>query len=151
MQLHGRYAGAGASRRIRGRPRFPAAAVLGALAALAALGACATRPEPSRADSSVDWRLVPESTVLGDRRQFFVYGRGLDSARVTAADGVAVERGWLKEDGKVLSLYLTVGPLGTGRADSAYLIDKPGLRKLRVETRDTVVILPLKVLDEAER
>lgn len=118
---------------------------------LAGLAACASRPAPAPGSPPVDWRLVPEATVLGDRRQFFVYGRRLDSARVTAADGVAIEQGWVKEDGKVLSLYLTVGPLGAGRADSAYLVDKPGLRKLRVETRDTVVFLPLKVLGEADR
>jgi hypothetical protein len=70
---------------------------------------------------------------------------------VTAVDGVVIEKGWVKEDGKVLSLYLAVGPLGAGRADSAYLIDKPGLRKLRIETRDTVVFLPLKILGEADR
>lgn len=125
--------------------------VLSTLFALAVLSACAGRPEPAPASSPVDWRLVPEATVLGDRRQFFVYGRRLDSARVTAVDGVAIEKGWVKEDGKVLSLYLTVGPLGAGRADNAYLIDKPGLRKLRVETRDTVVVLPLKILGEADR
>ena len=113
-----------------------------------ALSACSSRPSPSQASPPREWRLIPESTVLGERRQFFVYGDRLDSARVTSAPGVAIEPGPVKPDGKVLSLYLTVGPLGESREDSVLLGAKPGLRKLRVRTRDSVVTLPLKVLDE---
>lgn len=122
-------------------------AVLLGLAGLA-LAACSSRPSPSQSSPPRDWRLIPESTVLGERRQFFVYGDRLDSARVTSAPGVAIEPGPVKPDGKVLSLYLTVGPLGASREDSVLLGAKPGLRKVRVQTRDSVVTLPLKVLDE---
>lgn len=109
----------------------------------------------------MEWRLIPQTTVTGDRRQFFVYGNGLDSAKVTSHPGVKIEPGWVKPDGKVLSVYLTVGPLGQGgaegegegggggRDDSAAFADAPGLRKIRVTTSDTAVVLPLKVLDEA--
>ena len=86
--------------------------------------------------------------MLGERRQFFVYGDRLDGARVTSAPGVGIEQGPVKPDGKVLSLYLTVGPLGDAREDSVLLGAKPGLRRIRVQTRDSVVTLPLKVLDE---
>lgn len=96
------------------------------------------------------WRLVPQTTVTTDRRQFFVYGERLDSARVFSDSTVTVERGWVKEDGKVLSLYLTVAPLaGSGYDDSTLAAEKPGQRKIRIETADTSVTLPLRVLDEA--
>lgn len=110
--------------------------------------ACSSRPSPSQASPPREWRLIPESTVRGERRQFFVYGDRLDGARVTSAPGVAIEPGPVKPDGKVLSLYLTVGPLGESREDSVLLGAKPGLRKIRVQTRDSVVVLSLKVLDE---
>jgi hypothetical protein len=117
------------------------------------LSACSTRPDAAQASPPVEWRLVPQTTVTGDRRQFFVYGNGLDSAKAESHPGVRIEQGWVKPDGKVLSLYLTVAPLGDGRDgapdDSAALAGKPGLRKIRVRTADTVVVLPLKVLDEA--
>lgn len=113
-----------------------------------AVAACSTRPSPSQSSPPREWRLIPESTVLGERRQFFVYGDRLDSARVTSAPGVAIETGPVKPDGKVLSLYLTVSPLGGAREDSVLLGARPGLRKIRVDTRDSAVTLPLKVLDE---
>lgn len=113
-----------------------------------AVAACSTRPSPSQSSPPREWRLIPESTVLGERRQFFVYGDRLDSVRVTSAPGVAIETGPVKPDGKVLSLYLTVSPLGGSREDSVLLGARPGLRKVRVETRDSAVTLPLKIVDE---
>jgi hypothetical protein len=124
--------------------------ILPLLAGAAWLGsaACTSRPSASQASPPREWRLIPESTVLGERRQFFVYGDRLDGARVTSAPGVAIEPGAVKTDGKVLSLYLTVGPLGASQEDSVLLGARPGLRRIRVQTRDSVVTLPLKVLDE---
>ena len=124
------------------------ALLLAGLAYLAGLTACATRPDSSQASPPKEWRLVPQTTVTADRRQFFVYGERLDSAKVTSAPGVKVEQGWVKEDGKVLSLYLTVAPLA-GHDDSTLTGEKPGSRKILVKTADTSVTLPLRVLDEA--
>lgn len=98
----------------------------------------------------MEWRLVPQTTVTADRRQFFVYGDRLDSAKVSSDPSVTVERGWVKEDGKVLSVYLTVAPLAGSRYDDSTLsAEKPGRRRIRIETADTSVTLPLRVLDEA--
>lgn len=117
------------------------------LALLAAsLPGCASRPSASQASPPLEWRLVPQTTVMRDRRQFFVYGENLDSARVTASGGVLVQKGWVKEDGKVLSLYLTV--LKPVAGDSTLLGEKPGVRKVRVGTADTAVTFRLKVMNE---
>ena len=116
------------------------------LAAAALLSACSRRPSGLTASPPLEWRLVPQTTVLGERKQFFVYGQGLDSARVTGPAGVTVETGEVKPDGKVLSLYLTVGP--RAEEDTSSLAGIAGRRRIRVETRDTAVTFPLRVLDE---
>ena len=97
----------------------------------------------------MEWRLVPQTVVTGERRQFFVYGKGLETAKATSHTGVAIEHGWVKPDGKVLSLYLTVAPFGEPPDDSTALADKPGVRSIRISTADTAVTLRLKVLDES--
>ena len=51
------------------------------LAVLVSAWAC-TRPSHRMGSPPREWRLVPESTVRGDRRQFFVYGERLDGAKV---------------------------------------------------------------------
>lgn len=110
------------------------------------LGGCSRHPESSpRPTPPIEWRLVPETTVLGDRRQFFIYGRKLDSVRVEAPAGVEVERGPVKSDGRVLSLYLKVDPWP---ADSTLLGKKPGSREIRVMSSDTLVTFSLKIVDE---
>jgi hypothetical protein len=95
-----------------------------------------------------DWRLIPESTVLGERRQFFIYGRGLDSAQVTGPKSVALEQGAVKDGGKVLGLYLKVQAI---KDDSTLTGEKPGLRHIQVKTPDTSVTLSLKILNEIPR
>lgn len=126
------------------RPDSAASAAALLFAALC-LAAC-TRPSSSLSSPPLEWRLVPESTVSGDRRQFFVYGSGLEGAQVTADSSVRIEQGGVKPDGKVLSLYLTVGPL---RGGSGSLADeRPGRRLIKVTTKDSVVAFPLKIVDE---
>jgi hypothetical protein len=94
------------------------------------------------------WRLVPEATVLGERREFFIYGKGLAKAEVTAPQGTTVEKGWLNPDGRALAVYLKVEPITD---DSTALGEKPGQRRIVVKTPDTTVTLPLKVLNEVPR
>ena len=117
------------------------------LAGAMALSACSSS-RPGGSSPAEAWRLIPESTVLGERRQFFVYGRGLDSAQVTGPKSVTVEKGWLKPDGRVLSVYLTLSAI---EDDSTALSDKPGARRIQVVTPDTSVTLKLKVLNEIPR
>lgn len=115
-------------------------------AALAALlCACAGGPAGPPASPPEDWRLVPEATVLTDRRQFFIYGRNLAAAKVSAHPSVKIEQGWVKPDGKVMSLYLEVARI---QDDSTALGEKPGVRKVTVKTPDTSVTLTLKVMGE---
>jgi hypothetical protein len=111
------------------------------------LSACASAPRDMSSPPE-DWRLVPEATVLGERRQFFVYGRHLDSARVSAHPSVTSEKGWLNPEGTVLSLYLKVERI---EDDSTALGEKPGLRRITVKTPDTSVTLKLKVMGEVPR
>ena len=106
---------------------------------------CASQSKLSPSPEA-EWRLIPEATVAGEKRQFFVYGRGLDSAEVTAPAGVKAEKGWVKPDGKVLSVYIAV----ENRADSADG-DKAGAREIKVKTPETSVTFKLKVLDEVPR
>lgn len=121
-------------------------AVVAALAAAALLAACGSRSRGPSASPPLEWRLVPGTTVLGERRQFFVYGQGLDSARVAAPAGMVVEQGEVKPGGKVLSVYLTVGaPVPD---DTSGLAAGKGRRAVRVVTPDTAVTFALRVLDE---
>jgi hypothetical protein len=111
------------------------------------VSACASHDKERAPLAAPAWRLVPEAIVLGQRRQFFLYGRHLDSAEVTAPPSLQVEKGVLKQDGRVLSLYLTVSPLNS---DSLARGQKPGIREVRVKTPDTTAVFLLKVVDEAE-
>lgn len=121
--------------------------VVGLLLTSALLPGCSSGRGPQESPP-LEWRLVPSTTVLGDRRQFFVYGKGLQSAEAVSDPSVKVEAGAAKTSGEAFSLYLTVAPLGDRAADSTVLGEKPGLRKLRIKTPDTTVTLSLKVLDE---
>jgi hypothetical protein len=121
-----------------------------ALAALAlasgmALAGCAASSSRGDAHVEPEWRLVPEGTALGKRRQFFLYGRHLDSVRVSAPPSVQVEQGEAKPGGRVLSLYLTVGPLSK---ESAAAGESPGAREIGIKTPDTAVTFRLKIVDE---
>jgi hypothetical protein len=93
-----------------------------------------------------EWRLVPEATIVGDRRQFFLYGRRLDSATVAVPPSVILEKGTLKADGRVLSLYMT---MRAAKKDSLAEGEKIGLREVRVKTPDTALTFQIKVVDEA--
>jgi hypothetical protein len=117
-----------------------------ALAGLMLWGCASTASNSSSPTEA--WRLVPETTILGERRQFFVYGHGLDSAKVIAPSSVTAERGRVNPGGRAFSLYLKVDPIVD---DSTALSDKPGRRTLKIRTPDTTVTLVLKVLDEVER
>jgi|GEM_PF-5544374 len=117
-----------------------------------ALSACSPAAPRTASLPPIDWRLVPEATVLGERRQFFLYGSDLDSARVSAPTGVETETGEVLNGGRVLSLYLKVQPLaedtlGAGRKDGKP--GKAGRREIRVSTPDTSVTFTIKVVDEA--
>jgi hypothetical protein len=137
------------SRRIKTLSSIVLVPVL-ALAGLC-LSACAlfssiggTDPAPS---VSPEWRLVPEATVVGQKRQFFLYGRRLDSAQVTVPPSILMEKGVLKPDGRVLSLYLTVSAV---RPDSLGKGETLGARQVLVKTPDTTADFTLKIVDEAQ-
>ncbi len=93
------------------------------------------------------WRLIPEAIVLGEKHQFFLYGRHLDSAEVIVSPSVKVEKGILKSDGRVLSLYITASELNP--AKPAYG-EKTGSRDIQIKTPDTSATFTLKVVDEAQ-
>lgn len=93
-----------------------------------------------------EWRLIPEANALGQKRQFFLYGRRLDSAVVTVPPSVTLERGALNNGGRVLSLYMTVKPLAK---DSLADGEAVGKREIRVKTPDTSCVFDLKIVDES--
>jgi hypothetical protein len=93
-----------------------------------------------------EWRLVPEATVLTEKRQFFLYGRRLDSVTVTVPPSVLMEKGALNSGGRVLSVHFRVSPLAK---DSLADGESKGAREIRVRTPDTSVVFVLKVVDEA--
>jgi hypothetical protein len=118
-----------------------------ALAAGTALSGCAASASgASGPHVEPDWRLVPEGTALGKRRQFFLYGRHLDSARVSAPPSVTVETGLAQTQGRALPIYLTVSALSK---DSLAKGETEGAREIRVRTPDTALTFRLKVVDEA--
>ena len=92
-----------------------------------------------------EWRLVPEGTALAERRQFFLYGRHLDSVTLTAPPSVTVEKGELKPGGRALPLYLTVHPLPKDRLADG---EAQGARELAIKTPDTAFSFRLKIVDE---
>jgi len=117
-----------------------------ALASGMALSGCASSGSGA-SDSHVEpeWRLVPEGTALGMRREFFLYGRHLDSARVTAPPSVSVEKGTAQAGGHALPIYLTVNALSK---DSLAKGEAVGGRDIQVKTPDTALTFKLKIVDE---
>ncbi len=115
------------------------------VAVILSVSRCAA-PKDNLPSVSPDWRLVPEATVVGQRRQFFAYGRRLDSVEITVPASVTLEKGQAKSDGRVLSLYLTVRGI---KGDSAGPGEKKGVREISVKTPDTTAVFELQVLDEA--
>lgn len=116
-----------------------------ALASTAALAGCSSAAPPGDAHLVPEWRLVPEGTALGRRRQFFLYGRRLDSVKLSGPPSVVVEKGEVKPGGRALSLYLTVHPLSKDSLDRG---EANGSRELRAETPDTALAFKLKIVDE---
>lgn len=124
----------------------PTAFKAACLAVVCLLPSCSwfeSKPAP-RLDS--EWRLVPEATVLAEKRQFFLYGRRLDSVTVTVPPSVTMEKGTLNPGGRVLSVHFRVSPLAK---DSLADGEAKGSREIRVKTPDTSVVFVLKVVDEA--
>ncbi len=115
-------------------------------ATLAMTGCAWIAPDPEPIHVKPEWRFVPEATVIGQRRQFFLYGRHLDSARLAAPPSVLLERGALNEGGRVLTVYLTVKGVNP---DSLARGESVGLREVDVKTPDTSVTFKFKVVDEA--
>ncbi len=115
--------------------------------AIAILTACSSHDKDILPLAAPAWRLVPEATVIGQRRQFFLYGRHLDSVQVTVPPSVQIEKGVLKPDGRVLSLYLTTSAL---KPDTLAKGEKNGTREVHVKTPDTTATFTLKVVDEAQ-
>jgi hypothetical protein len=108
------------------------------------LAACSSSVPAPRVDP--DWRLVPEATVIGENRQFFLYGRKLDSVTLTVPPSVTVDKGAAGNGGRVLSLHMKVSPLPK---DSLAAGESKGLREIGVRTADTSLVFPLKIVDEA--
>ena len=115
-------------------------------AALLATGCAWFAPDPEAAHVQPEWRFVPEATVIGQRRQFFLYGKHLDSATVASPRSVVLEKGALSKGDRVLTLYLTVNAL---KKDSLGHGESVGLREFDVKTPDTSVTFKLKIVDEA--
>lgn len=124
---------------------FDAAACAGFLLA-SVLAACGGSAPRSTTSVDPEWRLVPAGTALGQRRQFFLYGRHLDSAAISAPPSVVVEKGEAKPGGRALPLYLTAHPASSPPAAG----EAVGSREIRVKTADTSLIFQLKVVDETE-
>ena len=125
----------------------PACIALGALllASVAALSGCSATTGNAAPHVEPEWRLVPEGTVLGQRRQFFLYGRHLESVLVSAPASVTIQKGEVKPGGRALSLYLTV--IAASR-DSPARGEAPGWREIEARMPDTALTFRLKILDE---
>ena len=93
------------------------------------------------------WRLIPEACVLGQRKQFFLYGRHLDSAQISGPPSVKIEKGDSKSDGRILSIYLTTTALNPAVPSYG---EKKGVREIKVKTPDTSATFELKIVDEAQ-
>ena len=93
-----------------------------------------------------EWRLIPEAIALGQKRQFFLYGRHLDSAVLKVPPSIILERGAFNNGGRVLALYLTVKAL---EKDSLADGESVGKREVDVKTPDTSLTFTLKIVDEA--
>lgn len=122
---------------------------LGALAlasGMALAGCASTAPGTAESHVEPEWRLVPEGTALGKRRQFFLYGRHLDSVRVTAPPSVSVEAGLPQPGARVLPIYMTVNALPK---DSLAKGESLGAREIGIKTPDTSLTFKLKIVDEA--
>jgi hypothetical protein len=127
------------------RTLLPGGCVSAVLSAL--LAACASSaPDNASAPINPDWRLVPEATVLGEDRQFFLYGRRLDSVTVTVPPSVIAEQGAAGSQGRVRSFRFKVRPLAK---DSLAKGEAVGEREVRVRTPDTSLVFKIKVIDEA--
>jgi hypothetical protein len=120
--------------------------------AAAGLLACAGKDSGRNLRVQPDWRLIPEATVLNQDRQFFLYGRRLDSVTVTVPPSVSLDQGPVSQGGRVLSLHFRVAPLakeGKDGKDSLAAGESVGMREVRVKTPDTALVFQLKVVDEA--
>lgn len=119
-----------------------------AAAALAAclLSSCAWFASEPPLRVEPEWRLIPEATVLREKRQFFLYGRKLDSVTVTVPPSVWMEKGKLNPGGRVLSMHFKVSPLNK---DSLKDGEAVGTREIGFKTPDTAFAVKLKVVDEA--
>ena len=93
------------------------------------------------------WRLIPEACVLGQRKQFFLYGRHLDSAEISGPPSVKIEKGDTKSDGRILSIYLTATAM---KPTVPAYGEKKGIREIKVKTPDTSATFELKIVDEAQ-
>lgn len=124
---------------------FPLSRCALILATLSLL-ACAGKDAGRDLHAQPDWRLIPEATVLHQDRQFFLYGRRLDSVTVTVPPSVSMDKGELSQGGRVLSLHFRVAPLGK---DSLAAGESVGLREVRIRTPDTAIVFGLKIVDEA--
>ena len=113
--------------------RVPVAGWAAALLVLGTLfaGCSGSAPEPK---PQPEWRLVPEATVLAENRQFFLYGRRLDSVTITVPPSVAMVRGKSANGGRVLSLHFRVLPWARTPWPKE---ESVGLREVGVKTPDT--------------
>src|SRR4051812_33376603 len=116
----------------RSLPGFQVPAAAGCLAL--GLCACAVFAPPRSPPVQPEWRLVPEATVLGENRQFFMYGRRLDSVTIKIPPALEMEEGAVSSKGRVKSFHFKVLPLAK---DSLAQGEEVGIREVRVKTPDT--------------
>lgn len=108
---------------------------------------CSSQKNNPQISALPTWRLVPEACVLGQKKQFFLYGRHLDSAEISGPPSLKIEKGFTKSDGRILSVYLTASALNP--AVPAYG-EKKGIREVKIKTADTTATFELKIVDEAQ-
>ncbi len=118
---------------------------LGLFLASLFIGSCSHKPQ--RTSSPPPWRIIPETTIKHQRKQFFIYGKNLDHAELKTSASLTLEKGLVSNAGHVLEVFLIADTLA---AQQNEIRELPGRRNIQVKTLDTLVNLPIRILQEVE-